>query len=127
MGTEYYLVKPDKKETFYLGKHMSCPEGIVDASRSWKSESVNDCANYIDYDCWGDFFWDFLKENEYCFDDSTLAQAKEIIYEVYNWCLSDRVCFDHDCHDNVEWLDWKETGSLIDLFEKINNTIEGEK
>ena len=121
MGTEYYLVKPEKKEIFYLGKHMECPEGIVNVSYSYKSKDLIRYADFINYEYWGDFFWDFLRENEYCFEDSTLAQAKEIIYEIYDWCLADRVCFDHDCHDNIEWLEWKETGSLIDLFEKIND------
>lgn len=113
MGIEYYLVKPNKKEIFYLGKHIGCPEGIVD--RTYKNE-----AEYINYDCWEDFFWDFLRESHVCFSDITLEKANEIIYSVYEWCLDDKVIFDNDCREGVDWLDWKETGSLISLFEKAN-------
>ena len=105
MGIEYYLVKPEKKEVFYLGKHFTCPDGIAD--RNYKKE-----ADYIDYDCWDDFLWDFLKDNSFCFDDMTLENIKEAIYKVYEWCSDGKVYFDHDCNNNREWTDWKETGSL---------------
>lgn len=105
MGIEYYLVKPEKKEVFYLGKHFTCPDGI--ANRTYKKE-----ADYIDYDCWDDFLWDFLKDNSSYFDDITLENIKEAIYKVYEWCSDGKVYFDHDCNDDREWTDWKETGSL---------------
>lgn len=112
MGTEYYLVKPSKKEIFYLGKHMTCPEGIT--NRTYKED-----ANYIRYDCFDDFFWDFLKENAEIFYGITLELIKDIIYEIYEWC-NDEIYWDNDCRENIEWSDWKETGSLIDIFERIN-------
>ena len=114
MGTEYFLVKPNKEEIFYLGKHMSCPYGVV-------NRTYHDNAQYIDYDCWDDFLWDFLRENADTFDDVTLSTAKEIIYAIYQWCLDDKVYFDNDCREGIEWANWKETGSLITLFEKFNN------
>lgn len=112
MGTEYYLVKPDKKEIFYLGKHKNCPDGIV--NRTYKEE-----ADYIDYDCFDDFFWDFLRENYETFYDFTLESVKEIIYEIYLWC-NNKIYWDSDCREGIEWSDWKETGSLIDIFERVN-------
>ena len=114
MGIEYYLVKPSQKEIFYLGKHFTCPYGIV--NRAYKNE-----ANYIDYDCWEDFLWDFLRDNSFFFEDVTLEDTKEIIYKIYEWCLDDKVYFDHDCNDNREWIDWKETGSLTDIAEGIDS------
>ena len=115
MGIEYYLVKPRKKEVFYLGKHMNCPEGIT--NRTYKDE-----ANYIEYDCFDDFFWDFLKENYETFYDLTLESAKDAIYEIYKWC-DDKVYWDNDCREDIRWAKWKESKSLTDVFERIN-TIE---
>ena len=115
MATEYYMVKPSKKEIYYLGKHIMCPDGIPE----WK---YNEEATYIDYECWDDFFWDFLKENyhEFVNTDYTLENLQIIIYKLYNWCEYDKVYFDNDCHDGAEWLDWKETGSLFPTNEELS-------
>ena len=111
MGTEYYLVKPNKKEIFYLGKHMNCPEGITNAI-------YKDKAEYIGYDCFDDFFWDFFKENYEVFYETyfTLESIRSIIYEIYEWCQYDKVYWDNDCREKTKWLEWKETGSLINTF-----------
>ena len=113
MGIEYYLIKPRKKEIFYLGKHMNCPEGII--NRIYK-----DKADYIEYDCFDDFFWDFLRENYEIFYDFTLESIKEIIYEIYNWCNDDKIYWDNDCREGIKWANWKETGSLTDILERVN-------
>ena len=105
MGIEYYLVKPEKKEVFYLGKHFTCPYGIAD--RAYKNKAC-----FIDQDCWDDFLWDFLRDNSEYFNDLKLEDIKEAIYKVYEWCSNGKVYFDHDCNDDREWTDWKETGSL---------------
>ena len=105
MGIEYYLVKPEKKEVFYLGKHFTCPYGI--ANRAYKNKAC-----FIDQDCWDDFLWDFLRDNSEYFNDLKLEDIKEAIYKVYEWCSNGKVYFDHDCNDDREWTDWKETGSL---------------
>lgn len=120
MGVEYYLVKPNQKEIFYLGKHFRCPEGIV--NRNYK-----DKANYIDYDCWEDFLWDFIRENSFYFEDLTLESIKEAVYRVYEWCLDDKVYFDHDCNDSREWTDWKETGSLSDIMVEVESSKKKEE
>lgn len=113
MGMEYYLVKPEEKEIFYLGKHMSCPDGIV--NRTYKSEPY-----WIDYDCFDDFFWDFLRENfsEFMYTNLDLERLRDLIYSIYSWCAYSKIYFDNDCRDNAEWLEWRETGSLTDLLRK---------
>ena len=116
MGTEYYIVKPAKKEVYYLGKHIMCPNGIAD-------KNYDQGATYIDYDCYDDFFWDFLKENyhEFVNTDYTLEKISNLIYNLYYWCEYDKVYFDNDCNDEAEWQDWKETGSL---FPEDNKEID---
>lgn len=116
MGTEYYLVKPEKKEVFYLGKHFTCPFGVAD--RTYKN---NAC--FIDQDNFDDFLWDFLRDNSEYFNDLKLEDIKEILYKVYEWCSGDKIYFDNDCNDEAEWIDWKETASLSNI---IKLTIHGE-
>ena len=108
MAIEYYVIKPAKKEVYYLGKHMMCPDGM--ANKHYNKE-----ATYLEYDCYDDFFWDFLRENyhEFVNTDYTLEQISNLIYNLYDWCEYDKVYFDNDCNDEVEWKDWKETGSLF--------------
>ena len=107
MGTEYYLVKPSQKETFYLGKHFTCPEGIKNK------------ADFIEYDCWNDFLWEFLRENSFYFDDLPLEVTKEALYKVYEWCSEDKIYFDNDCNDDSEWKDWKEFNSLEGVIKEV--------
>lgn len=115
MGLEYYLVKPCKKEIFYLGKHMNCPEGIAERTYRDKPE-------WIDYDCYDDFFWDFLRENyeEFLQTELNLERLRDVIFSIYSWCIDDKVYFDNDCNDNAEWINWKETGSLSDVLRKAH-------
>lgn len=122
MGTEYYIVKPAKKEVYYLGKHIMCPNGIAD--RNYDKE-----ATYIDYDCYDDFFWDFLKENyhEFVNTDYTLEKISNLIYSLYSWCEYDKVYFDNDCNDEAEWQDWRETGSLFPTNKEIDEKEEYEE
>ena len=112
MGTEYYLVKPSQKEVFYLGKHFTCPFGM--ANRAYKNRAC-----YIDQDCFDDFLWDFLRDNSEYFSNLKLEHIKEVLYEVYEWCSSDKIYFDNDCSDNREWGEWKEIGSLPDIIKKV--------
>lgn len=112
MGTEYYLVKPGKKEVFYLGKHFTCPFGMAD-----KAYKNNAC--FIDQDNFNDFLWDFLRDNSEYFNDLKLEDIKKILYKVYEWCSDDKVYFDNDCNDKAEWTDWSETVSLSDIIKEI--------
>ena len=112
MGTEYYLVKPKKKEVFYLGKHFTCPFGVAD--RTYKN---NAC--FIDQDNFDDFLWDFLRDNSEYFYGLKLEDIKEVLYKVYEWCSGDKIYFDNDCNDKAEWTDWPETASLSDIIKEI--------
>ena len=53
-----------------------------------------------------------MRDNSEYFNDLKLEDIKEAIYKVYEWCSNGKVYFDHDCNDDREWTDWKETGSL---------------
>lgn len=118
MGIEYYLIKPEIKEIFYLGKHINCPDGIANAQYSKEATRIN-------YSAFKRFFWDFVTKNEDVFYGTTLSydEVKVIVQAIYDWCGEDKVIFDHDCSNNAkEWLKWKETGSLITLFETYNDS-----
>lgn len=114
MGIEYYLVKPEKKEVLHLGRHFTCPYGIIDRKYINK-------AHYMEYYCFDDFLWDFLKEgdNSSYFDDLKLEDIKEALCKVYEWCSDDKIYFDNDCNDKAEWTDWPETSSLSDIIKDI--------
>lgn len=111
MGVEYYLVKPNKKEIFYLGKHVMPLEGI-------KTHSI--VASYIEHDCFHDFFLDVIDTNDgFLGDEWKYGDVKEFAYLLYQWCENDVVYFSHDCCEDFEtFKDYKETGSIIDFCEK---------
>jgi len=120
MGIEYYLVKPLKKEIFYLGKHFSGFSEIPSIEYKPSLES----ADFPNYEDWDDFFWNTLRENwEYFLScDLTLEQASDIIHEIYEWCASDKVIFEHDCSPTAHiWAEWKETGSIVTLLEEAHS------
>ena len=115
MGTEYYLVKPDKKEIFYLGKHFYG----FDKINTFHFKPIADYPAYEDFD---EFFWTTLQENWDYFRDCeiTLRQVYYIIGEIHEWCYCDKVYFDNDCSQNAQnWLNWKETGSITELLENL--------
>lgn len=116
MGAEYWLVKPNKKETFYLGKHVEPIDGICNASF---------VANYIEYDCFQDFFLAVIESNDGFLDgDYTYNQVKEFAHTLYKWC-DDKVYLSSDYSQDVElWKDYKETGSICDFLEKHSNVFE---
>ncbi len=119
MGTEYFLVNPEKKEIFYLAKHFECPESIPDFKYKEKAE-------YLDCDGFDDFFWDMLKTNwNYFYScNLTLEQVYYIIYKIYEWCACEKVYLDNDCSTNFPtWENWQETGSICDLLEEARSRI----
>jgi hypothetical protein len=57
--------------------------------------------------------------------DLTLEQTSDIIHEIYEWCVSDKVILDNDCSSTASvWKDWKETGDITKLLEGAHR--EGE-
>lgn len=119
MGIEYYLLKPEKKEVFYLGKHFL--EFTEIPSMEYR-RSIGD-ASYPSYEDWDDFFWDTLKTNwDYFYPcDLTLEQVSNVIHKIYEWCISDKVILDHDCSETTEiWKDWKETGDITEILERVH-------
>ena len=122
MGIEYYLLKPEKKEIFYLGKHFNGFNGIK--AMTYTTSTYE--ADYPEYEDWDEFFWDALRENWDYFSscDISVNQISEVIYSIYEWCVSDKVILDNDCSETFPvWQDWKETGDITQVIEKI---IEGE-
>ena len=110
MGVEYYLVKPEKKEIFYLGKHVQPLDCMRISSAT---------ADYLDVDCFHDFFLDLLDNNQdgLVGDERTLEDIREFAYQLYEWCDS-KVYFSNDCCDDFElFKDYKETGSIIKFCE----------
>lgn len=123
MGTEYYIVKPEKREIFYLGKHFN---GFNQIKNATYCKSI-DKASYPSYEDWDDFFWDTLRENwDYFLNFKiTLEQVSDVIYQIYKWCVSDKVILDSDCSSTCEiWAKWKETGDISLILEKLHNSIE---
>ena len=112
MGVEYFIVKPSKKEVFYLGKHVEPFESIrINAST----------ADYIDCDCFHDFFLDILNTNTdgLIGDYNTLEDIREFAYQIYEWC-DDKVYFSNDCCADFElFKDFEETGSIVDFCEEL--------
>ena len=120
MGIEYYIVKPKKKEIFYLGKHFNGFNEIKNTTYNSLFE-----ATFPNYDDWDDFFWDTLKENWDYFNgcELTLEQASNVIHDIYEWCVSDEVILDNDCSDSFNiWKNWEETGDICTILEKAHIT-----
>lgn len=110
MGTEYWLVKPNKEEIFYLGKHVQPFNTLAISAAS---------ADYLKHDYFHDFFIELLETNngligtEYSYDD-----MREFAYQLYEWC-DDKVYLSNDCCNDFElWKDYKETGSIIKFCEE---------
>ena len=126
MGIEYYLVKPEKKEVFYLGKHFN---GFNEIRNGPYCKSVNE-ADYPSYEDWDDFFWDTLRENwDYFLGcELTLEQTSDVIHQIYEWCVTNRVILDNDCSSTCEdWKDWKETGDITSILEGLQERKEKER
>lgn len=118
MATEYYIVKPNKKEIFYLGKRISYLDGIPNTD--YKLEP-----DYTTWECWEDVLFDLESNNRSNFitPELTVGQVWDFCYALYEFC-DDKVYLDNDCSNNSKvWKDWKE----INVFEQIFETTEIEK
>lgn len=112
MATEYYIVKPDKKQIFYLGKRVSELEGIP-------TFSIVGEAKYPEWEYWEDVVSDIQENSRYFLEgcsNSTVGQVWDFCYAIYEFC-DDKVYLDDDCNDEnfKNWKDFQE----INVFEKI--------
>lgn len=125
MSTEYYLVKPNNKEYFYLGKHFPILQGIKDAS-FYDIKSQKDLeyyANYIQYDCIKNLMLDIIKETDDYYD-LYLQQILIIAQTIFEWCDYPVILFS-DCNNNFSLIkDYKETGSILNIFADFKNTYD---
>ena len=110
MGTEYFLVKPDKKELFYLGRRISCLNGVPE----WIHKQE---AGYATWETVDDVFFDIFENSRYFLEgDMLFSEIMDICWAIYDWCDAP-VYLDNDCNDyNNEWLEWKETCSVYDYI-----------
>lgn len=110
MATEYYIVKPEQKKIFYLGKRISCLEGLNEWSYLKK-------ADYATWECWEDVVFDLQENSRYFLEggDMTIGQMWDFCDAIYEFC-NDKVYLDNDCSDNfVNWKDWE----CEDVFDQI--------
>jgi hypothetical protein len=113
MATEYYIVKPNKKQTFYLGKRISHLEGISEWTHTKE-------ARFPEWEFWEDVVFDLQENSRYFLegDDILVGQMWDLCSAIYNFC-DDKVYMDNDCSDNAKtWRDWE----CIDVFEDIFDT-----
>ena len=108
MSVYYYLIKPNKKETYCLGKYISFFSGVASSLST---------ASFIDYECFHDFFVDVMDNNVQNFMTDTAEEIYNILYEIYEWC-DDKVYLTTDWDNDTSWHDYKETGSVFDFSEK---------
>ena len=106
MGTEYYLVKPSKKELYYLGKHFSYIDGI----------SINN-PEYVEYECFKDFLLDIMDNNiEWLPDEYTFREILDMLYAIYEW-MDAPIMLINDCTDDFKlYADYRETGTVLKDF-----------
>lgn len=115
MATEYFLVKPRKKEYYYLGKRLSEFTHIKSARYGHKED-------YHNYECFHDFVMDIIDNNDYfmeSMDDETWGNITGFLYNIYEF-MDDKILLVHDCQEDFKQYDnYKEVGSIITYFENI--------
>ena len=116
MATEYFIVKPSTKQTFYLGKRISCLEGLSRAPE----------AKYPTWECYEDVIFDLQENSRYFLEgstDATVGQIWDLCAKIWEFCDSE-VYMDNDCSDTCKiWSDWE----CINVFEEIFELTDLEK
>ncbi len=103
MGVEYYLVKPNKREIFELGRHIQPFEKIP----SYPAKAA-----YANYDYYKEFLVDMIETNGSIIGESyTYEDVTNFAYQVWEW-LDDKVYLATDWDNEQEWHDFKVTGSV---------------
>lgn len=111
MGTEYYIIKPSKKQIFYLGKRISHLDGIP--CRQYKE------ADYCSWEDYEDVITDLRENSPYFFEgDMYIDQIRNFAAAVFEFC-DDKVCLDNDCSETFsEYNDFEEIDVFSDLLTK---------
>lgn len=106
MGTEYYIVKPNKKQMFYLGKRISYLEGISCKEPDW--------CTWEDY---LDVFNDLHENSPYFFEnDLYIKQVYDFAQAILDFC-DDKVCLDNDCSSTFsQYKDYEEIDDYTDIL-----------
>ena len=110
MGTEYYIIKPDKKEKYYLGK-----------GRWYELESLN-CytPQFIRVEHAKELVVNLLDILTGC--ELYLEQIYDIACNIYEWCDAP-VYLANDCgYDFKEICNYTETGSITTVYETFRQT-----
>jgi len=120
MATEFYIVKPSTKQTFYLGKRISCLEGI----NNWVHKQK---ADYPEWEEWEDVVFDLQENSRYFLEgwpETTVGQIWDFCYKIWEFCDSP-VYMDNDCNDeNQEWRDWECINVFDDIFGTPTTELE---
>lgn len=111
MGTEYYIIKPSKKQIFYLGKRISHLDGIP--CRQYKE------ADYCTWEDYEDVITDLRENSPYFFEgDMYIDQIRNFTAAIFEFC-DDKVCLDNDCSETFsEYNDFEEIDVFSDLLTK---------
>ena len=119
MSTEYWIVKPSKKEIFYLGKHWD----ILDGINHWTYKQKAEVPTWED---WKDVVIDLVSNSyNYLSPTDTLGRINQMAYEIFEWCNGDKVYVDSDASDNaINWSSWKETGDMLKIIEDYTKLEE---
>lgn len=116
MGIEYYIIKPKTKQKFYLGRRISCLEGLT----TWSHTKE---AKYPEWECWEDVVFDLQENSRYFLEGEQyrIGQIWDFCAAIYDFCDAP-VYMDNDCNDENSntWEDYEE----IDVFSDILTTEE---
>ena len=117
MGTEYYIVKPNKKQLFYLGKRISYLDGIP--NRAYKE------ADYCTWETYTDVILDIQENSPYFLEgDLYIDQINNFCSAIFEFC-DDKVCLDNDCSDTFyQYSDYEEIDVYTDLLTKEEQWCE---
>ena len=119
MGTEYFLVKPSKKEYMCIGKHLNHFSGIVKWCHSGKPK-------FIEYECFKDLVTDIIEETDYFTGELPFGIQQNFLYNIYEWCDAP-VYLDNDCSMNKEWMEYKEVPGIYDFYKKEIPKLQQER
>lgn len=114
MSTEYYIVKPNKKKAFYLGKRISYLEGLSNTE-----------PKYPEWENWEDVVFDLQENSRYFLEagDIKVGQVWDLCYAIYEFC-DDKVFLGNDCDETdsiTNYRNWKDF-EIIDVFDDIFST-----